>query len=228
MELFASCEPGWLTASTIVGSYLFLRILNDGADSRFEEIKRSPPKFFGAFMAQATWVTLCALPVLTLNSLPVGTFALLPRLLPTDLLGLTLFITGLAFEVIADRQKAQWSKEKKEKKHSEAFLTRGLWSRSRHPNYFGEVTLWSGIAVAAGGVLISQAGQHGMGFSGGVGGRTAALAMAAVSPAFVTFLLLKVSGVPLSEEKYDKRFGGRRDYVEWKANTPVLVPKIWN
>ena len=99
-----------------VGSHLFMRIMGEGQDSRFEEIRYSPPKFLGAFIAQATWVTLCALPVLTLNSLPVGTFALLPRVTVTDVLGLSLFIGGLAFEMIADRQKSQWSKEKREKK----------------------------------------------------------------------------------------------------------------
>lgn len=82
--------------------------------------------------------------------------------------------------------------EKKDKKHSEDFLTRGLWSKSRHPNYFGESTLWTGIATTAAGVLMSNVGQAGMGFSGGLAGRLGALAMAGVSPAFVTFLLFKV------------------------------------
>ena len=82
-------------------------------------------------------------------------------------------------------------KEKKEKKHSEDFLTRGLWGKSRHPNYFGESTLWTGIATTAAGVMMSRAGLNGM----GMGSRIGALAMAAVSPAFVTFLLLKVSSL---------------------------------
>jgi hypothetical protein len=82
--------------------------------------------------------------------------------------------------------------EKKNKKHNEDFLTRGLWSKSRHPNYFGESTLWTGIATVAAGVLVTNVGQSGMGFSGSLGARLGALAMAGVSPAFVTFLLLKV------------------------------------
>merc|ERR1712130_985060 len=110
---------------------------------------------------------------------------------------------------------SQWMEEKKEKRHNEDFLTRGLWSKSRHPNYFGESTLWAGIATTAAGVMLSSAGQAGMGFSGSLGARLGALAMAGISPAFVTFLLFKVSGIPLSEEKYDKRYGDRKDYQEW-------------
>lgn len=142
-----------------------------------------------------------------------------------ELLGLAIFVFGLTFEVIADRQKSQWSKEKKEKKHSEEFLTRGLWSKSRHPNYFGEITLWSGIAIAASGLLLRQPSQMALGLSG-VSGKMLVAGLCAASPAFVSFLLLKVSGIPLSENKYDKKYGDRKDYQKWKAETPMLVPKF--
>ncbi|KAK3079692.1 hypothetical protein LTS18_004120, partial [Coniosporium uncinatum] len=115
--------------------------------------------------------------------------------------------------------------EKKEKKHEEDFLTRGLWGKSRHPNYFGEITLWTGIAVAAVGVLVSSSAQQALGWSGSPVARLGALAMCAASPAFVTFLLTKVSGIPLSENKYDKRYGDRKDYQQWKENTLMLIPK---
>ncbi|OCL05564.1 DUF1295-domain-containing protein [Glonium stellatum] len=226
--------------ATRLGTYLFKRITDDGHDSRFDRIRGSPSSFFAAFMAQATWVSLCLMPVVAVNALPRSTFQLYrfknsgdafsllsrsPYL--TDVIGIGLFIFGLAFEVKADRQKAQWSREKKEKKHNDEFLTGGLWSRSRHPNYFGEITLWTGIAVAAGGLLVRYPAQVGFGFSGGLGGRLVVLGMAAVSPAFVTFLLTKVSGIPLSEKKYDKKYGEQKDYQEWKKNTPMLVPKLW-
>jgi len=179
--------------ATRLGSFLFSRITSeDGRDSRFDSIRGSPPKFFVAFFAQATWVSLCLLPVLAVNSIPATTLAALPFFTITDILGLLLYVGGITFEATADRQKSQWMKEKKEKKHSEDFLTRGLWSKSRHPNYFGESTLWTGIATAAAGVMISSVGQAGMGFSGTAVSRLGALAMAGVSPAFVTFLLLKV------------------------------------
>lgn len=212
----------------IVGSYLFARISADGKDSRFDGIRESPVKFFGAFMAQATWVSLCLMPVLAINSAPLSTFGSLPAAVGiTDILGALLYLGGISFEVTADRQKNQWVQEKKEKKHEEDFLTRGLWSKSRHPNYFGESTLWTGIATLSAGVLCSNAGQVGIGLAGwGVAGKGIAAVLAGISPAFVTFLLFKVSGIPLSEEKYDKRYGDRKDYQKWKEETPMFFPKF--
>ncbi|QIW98702.1 hypothetical protein AMS68_004220 [Peltaster fructicola] len=210
-----------------LGSFLYKRITSDeGKDSRFDDIRGSSGKFLGAFAAQATWVSLCLLPVLAVNSIPATTLAALPIVTLTDVLGLALYIGGITFEATADSQKSKWLAEKKAKKHNEDFLTRGLWSKSRHPNYFGESTLWTGIATASAGVMLSNIGQSGMGFSGSPTARIGALAMAAVSPAFVSFLLLKVSGVPLSENKYDKKYGHRKDYQKWKAETPVFIPKL--
>jgi len=210
----------------IVGSYLFQRVLADGKDSRFDKIKTSPPAFLVAFIAQATWVSLCLMPVIALNSIPHTVLATLSALGITDVVGLALYVGGLSFEVTADRQKNKWVQEKKRKEHDEDFLTRGLWSKSRHPNYFGESILWTGIAVTAAGVLASNVGMVGMGLAGGLGSRLLALGICGVSPAFVTLLLLKVSGVPLSENKYDKKYGDRKDYQEWKKNTPMFIPKL--
>lgn len=218
-----------------MGTYLFTRISSDdGKDSRFDQIRGSPSKFYVAFFAQATWVSLCTLPVLLVNSLPRSAFAatglgsaLAARPYWTDIVGLAVFAFGLAFEVVADRQKSAWVADKKAKKHEEEFLTHGLWAKSRHPNYFGEATLWTGIAVAAAGVLVRQPAQAALGLSGlGATGQVLVTGLCAASPAFVTFLLLKVSGVPLSEEKYDKRYGERKDYQKWKEETPMFVPKF--
>lgn len=218
-----------------MGTYLFSRISSDdGKDSRFDKIRTSPAKFYVAFFAQATWVSLCTLPVILVNSLPRTAFAasgfgaaITAKPYLTDILGLAIFVFGLSFEVIADRQKSKWVEEKKAKKHSEEFLTHGLWSKSRHPNYFGESTLWTGIAIAAAGVLVRQPAQAALGLSGlGATGQMLVTGLCAASPAFVTFLLLKISGVPLSENKYDKRYGDRKDYQKWKQETPMFVPKF--
>ncbi|GKT70935.1 DUF1295-domain-containing protein [Colletotrichum tofieldiae] len=210
-----------------VGSYLFQRILEEGKDSRFDEIKKSPAKFAGAFFAQATWVSLCLMPVITLNAVPASAFAALPVFKASDALGLLVYVAGFAFEITADRQKSKWLRERREKIHDEQFMTSGLWSVSQYPNYFGEISLWTGIATAAAGTLVSKPIQMALGLSGGVAGPLTAVTLSYVSPAFVNFLLLKVSGVPLSEKKYDKRYGDRKDYQEWKKNTPKLFPKIF-
>ncbi|KAJ4371234.1 hypothetical protein N0V83_004451 [Neocucurbitaria cava] len=225
--------------ATRLGTYLFSRITSDsGRDSRFDNIRGSPSKFYIAFFAQATWVSLCTLPVILVNSLPRSAFsaastttfghALSAKPYLTDLLGLAIFLFGLTFEIVADRQKSAWVSDKKAKKHSEQFLTHGLWSKSRHPNYFGEATLWSGIALAAAGLLVRQPAQAALGLSGGgIMSQALVTGLCATSPAFVSFLLLKVSGVPLSEKKYDERYGGREDYQRWKRETPMFVPKFW-
>ncbi|KAJ0109833.1 3-oxo-5-alpha-steroid 4-dehydrogenase [Diaporthe amygdali] len=210
-----------------LGTYLFQRVLREGQDSRFDEIKKSAPKFFGAWMAQATWCSLICLPVIALNAVPISAFAAIPGLKITDVLGVALWVGGITLEATADKQKSQWMKEKREKKHHEDFMTRGLWQRSQYPNYFGESTLWTGIATTAAGVLASQSIQSAIGFSGGPGGILGALTLAYISPMFTTFLVTKVSGIPMSESKYDKRYGDRKDYQEWKKNTPKFIPKLF-
>ncbi|TVY94259.1 hypothetical protein LAWI1_G000347 [Lachnellula willkommii] len=221
--------------ATRLGTYLFQRVISDGKDSRFDEIKKSPPKFFGAFMVQATWVSLCLMPVLALNSIPHVALSALPLVGVTDIIGLLLFAGGLTFEVTADRQKNAWVQAKKNKEHDEDFLTLkpSLSALKMKENkililmiWQGESTLWTGIATTAAGVLMSNVGQVGMGLAGTSYGRILGLGMAAVSPAFVTFLLFKVSGIPLSENKYDEKYGERKDYQEWKKNTPMFFPKF--
>ncbi|PBP17473.1 hypothetical protein BUE80_DR011745 [Diplocarpon rosae] len=170
--------------ATRLGTYLFQRILSDGHDSRFDEIKKSPPKFFGAWMAQATWVSLCLLPVLAVNSIPHPLLSTLPLVTLTDVLGLGLFVGGLTFEVIG-------------------------------------TTLWTGLAVTSFGIL--RARGAGVSVNG-----VSAFALCAVSPAFVTFLLLKVSGVPLSEKKYDERYGDRTEYRAWKELVPAWSAKPYS
>jgi steroid 5-alpha reductase family enzyme len=118
----------------IVGSYLFRRILQDGSDSRFDKIKTNPKRFFVAFMMQATWVSLCLMPVMAVNAVPAAAAAASgivagSKVKLTDVLGLSMYLGGLTLEVVADRQKARWVRERREKVHDEQFLTRGLWSR---------------------------------------------------------------------------------------------------
>lgn len=111
-----------------MGSYLFRRVLQEGHDSRFDEIRHSLAKFTSAFVGQATWVSLCLMPVLAVNSVPPSMLAAVPLKI-SDVLGLALFAGGYIFEIIADRQKGRWLQERREKLHDEQFMTSGLWSR---------------------------------------------------------------------------------------------------
>ena len=163
-------------------------------------MRQKPLPFAGAFLFQAAWISFCLLPVLALNSLPAAQLlAPAARFLPlTDVAGVGLYVLGFAFEAVADAQKSRWMREKNEKKHEEKFITSGLWGKSRHPNYFGEIALWCGIATAAGGVL---GGAHGIAAATSLGlgaARAVGWGMAAVSPAFVTFLLTQVSSISIS------------------------------
>jgi steroid 5-alpha reductase family enzyme len=193
-----------------LGSFLFARIKKDGKDSRFDEIKPNPAKFFGAFMAQAVWVTLVSAPVLLANAVPKRA---MPALGLLDYVGMAVWVAGMGFEVVADRQKSAWRQRKEEKKHSEEFINEGLWKLSRHPNYFGESTLWTGTSVLA---LSALAGTSV--YPSYVG------ALGFVSPLFVTFLTRYVSGVPMLEEKADKKFGPA--WQKYKKEVPVFIPKF--
>lgn len=116
-----------------------------------------------------------------------------------------LWAAGFAVEVIADRQKSRF---RADDAHRGRFISTGLWSRSRHPNYFGEILLWIGVAVIA--LPVLQGWQW----------------VGLVSPVFVAVLITRVSGVPLLEAKADAKWGGQPDYEEYKRTTPVLVPRL--
>ncbi|KAM3438715.1 hypothetical protein NHJ13734_004056 [Beauveria thailandica] len=213
--------------ATRLGSYLFSRVLGHGHDSRFDQIRDKPVRFAGVFLIQAIWVTVPMLPVLALAAVPAAAVAAaLPRLAATDVLGLSLWGLGFFFEAVADYQKSRWVKQKKLKLHDEDFLTSGLFSVSRFPHYFGEISMWTGIAVTAAGVLARTPVQLALGWTGPLG-VVATTALCGLSPLFSWFVVTRVSGVPMSEEKYDQRYRHRADYQKWRSETPRLVPKLW-
>ena len=180
-----------------LGSFLFRRIRRDGRDSRFDEIKVSAPRFFVAWTLQGLWVFLTASAAIaamaTTGAAPLGAL---------DLLGAGLWFVGFGIEVIADRQKSAFRAD-----NPGRFVDRGLWRWSRHPNYFGEVLLWVGVAVIAASTL--QGWQW----------------VTLVSPMFVLFLLTKVSGLPQLEQSADERWGDEPAYHAYKSQTPILVPR---
>jgi protein-S-isoprenylcysteine O-methyltransferase Ste14 len=168
-------------------------------------------------MIQETWVSLCLMPVLAINALPASTFAALDTVVSiTGLTGLLLYVGGLSFEVTTDWQKSTWVQEEKGRIHEDDFLTRGPWSKSRHPNYFGESMLWTGIATLTAGLLASGAGAAGMGLSAGWQVRPPRYWQLALA---LRLCSSKSLGAPLSENKYDKKYGDREGYKKWKRET---------
>ena len=183
-----------------LGSFLYRRIHKAGKDGRFDEIKPSFIRFLNAWTLQGLWVTFtlaaALVTITTTNRQPLGIFALI---------GFLVWAVGFAIEVIADRQKSQF---KADSKNEGKFIQTGLWARSRHPNYFGEIVLWIGVAIIA--LPVLQGWQW----------------VALISPVFVTFLLTRVSGVPLLEKRADEKWGGQADYEAYKKQTPVLIPRL--
>ena len=182
-----------------LGSYLFRRIRKAGKDDRFDAIKPSFIRFLNAWTLQALWISLtlaAALAAITTTARKdLGVVALV---------GLLVWAAGFAIEAAADAQKSRF---RADPANRGAFIHTGLWAWSRHPNYFGEIMLWIGVALIAVPVL------HGWQW------------ITLISPVFVFLLLTRVSGVPLLEKKADQKWGGRDDYDAYKARTPVLVPR---
>ncbi|KAA0185819.1 hypothetical protein HAZT_HAZT008884, partial [Hyalella azteca] len=124
-----------------LGLYLFSRILADGKDRRFDKIRDDPVRFFFAWTIQGAWVLVTLLP-----SLLCLTNNRQPALGLRDYLGWGVWGVGLLVEVVADHQKAAF---RRDPANHDKFITTGLWSLSRHPNYAGEIILWYGLYLSA-------------------------------------------------------------------------------
>ena len=185
-----------------LGIFLFRRINKDGKDERFDKAKKKFFWFLQYWMGQAAWVVFTAgasiLAILSPVETELGVLAFI---------GIFLWWSGFLIEVIADNQKRKFRETSDPKTE---FISSGLWARSRHPNYFGEITLWVGMAVLS---LSSLSGIE--------------YVTAIVSPIFVYLLLIKAEGVPMLERIAEERYGGLPEYQQYKENTPVFMMKIF-
>ena len=182
-----------------LGSFLFFRIKKAGEDKRFRDIKPSPTRFFMTWTLQGMWVSICSACAITAMSTSEG--ILMNTLF---FVGAITFILGFLIEVIADNQKTKFRSDPNNK---DKFISTGLWSYSRHPNYLGEITLWTGVAI--------------MSFSSLSGLQLITL----ISPVFTYFLLVYVSGVRLLEARGKRKWGHLDSYQEYIKNTPTLLFK---
>jgi len=184
--------------ATRLAFFLYRRVLRAGKDGRFDDLKTSFFRFLGAWTLQGLWVTFTS----------AAAWAAITSLeeKPADgwlVAGTIVWLFGFGIEVVADWQKSRFAARERNRGR---FIQEGLWAYSRHPNYLGEIVLWTGVAIA--------------GFPALQGWQLLALS----SPVFVAILLLRVSGIPLLEERADKKWGGEEDYERYKRETPVLVP----
>jgi len=190
-----------------LGTFLFRRVRRAGKDDRFDELKPSFPRFLNTWTIQGLWVSLTLAAALAATTSGERVSAATTSAAPFApdafvIAGAVVWVVGFVIEAIADSEKRRFRADPANKGQ---FIRTGLWSWSRHPNYFGEIALWTGIAILAFPVL------HGWQL------------VTLISPVFVFLLITRVSGIPLLEKKADERWGGQEEYEAYKAQTSVLV-----
>ena len=186
--------------STRLGFFLFSRIIKEKEDKRFIKLKSSFSKFFVTWTVSGLWVFITSINGLTVIINNVTYY--------DDVfyvIGLFIWVFGFIIEVISDEQKKRFKKNENNKNQ---FICSGLWKISRHPNYFGEMVIWIGIAV------ISIPTLKGLQY------------FTLISPVFIIWLLTNISGINLLEEKADLQWGELDSYKKYKKRTPVLIPFI--
>lgn len=182
-----------------LGWFLFQRVRRSGGDRRFDSIKRHFPSFLLTWTLQGLWVLLTSA-----AGLAAITTSKPATLEWVAFVGIAVWAVGFIIEAVADAQKSAF---RSDPANGGRFIRSGLWAWSRHPNYFGEIVIWVGIAIIAGPALSGWQW------------------VTMVSPVFVFVLLTRVSGIPILERQASARWGEDQDYREYRTETPVLVPR---
>jgi len=179
-------------------TYLLVRILKIKKDRRFDGIRENPLQFLRFWLFQGVAVWAIMLPLIYLLSLTKD------KVLNYVMgLGIVIWTLGLLIETVSDWQKFSF---KNNSKNKNLWIQSGLWKYSRHPNYFGEMLCWWGIFIFA------------LPFLQGLSWLTI------ISPLFITFILLFVSGIPPLEKRYDFKYADNKKYQEYKKRTSILIP----
>ena len=182
-----------------LSTFLYFRIHRVGKDGRFDELKNSPIRFLVPWTLQGLWVFLTMIVVIVINSQQGPS----PDIGIWDFIGFGIWILGFVIEVLADNQKSVFNSKLENKGK---WIDSGLWSLSRHPNYFGEILLWSGIAVIG---LSCLSGLE---------------LLTWISPLFIYLLLTKISGVPLLDKRALEKWGEDPEYQKYRDKTFLLLP----
>lgn len=197
----------WIVSALVViwslrlSSFLFLRIHRTGKDGRFDSLKTSPARFIIPWTLQGLWVFLTMSVVIVINSQSGPA----PNLSIWDGLGMALWTLGFGIEVVADAQKTAFNSKLENRGR---WIDEGLWARSRHPNYLGEILLWTGISFF--GIPCFEGLEM----------------IAWISPIFIFILLTRISGIPILEERAMARWENDPEYQKYRENTPTLVPRL--
>ena len=185
-----------------LSSFLYLRIHRTGKDGRFDKLKTSSIRFLVPWTIQGLWVFLTMIVVIVINTQANSA----PALGIWDGIGLSIWILGFSIEVIADNQKTVFNSEPN---NQGKWIDCGLWSYSRHPNYLGEVLLWTGIAFF------------------GASCFTGLEKIAWISPLFIYLLLTRISGTPILDRRALEKWGDDSEYQIYRKNTPLLFPRFF-
>ena len=185
-----------------LSSFLYLRIHRTGKDGRFDKLKTSSIRFLVPWTIQGLWVFLTMIVVIVINTQANSA----PALGIWDGIGLSIWILGFSIEVIADNQKTVFNSEPN---NQGKWIDCGLWSYSRHPNYLGEILLWTGIAFF------------------GVSCFTGLEKIAWISPLFIYLLLTKISGTPILDRRALEKWGDDSEYQIYREKTPLLFPRLF-
>ena len=181
--------------------FLYLRIHRTGKDGRFDQLKTSPIRFLVPWSIQGLWVFLTMIVVIVINSQADSA----PALGIWDGIGLSMWVLGFGIEAIADNQKTVFNNVSD---NQGKWIDSGLWYYSRHPNYLGEILLWTGIAFF------------------GISCFTGLERVAWISPIFIYILLTKVSGIPILDKRALEKWGDDPEYQKYRDNTPALIPRL--
>ena len=184
-----------------LSSFLYLRIHRTGKDGRFDRLKTSPIRFLVPWTIQGLWVFLTMIVVIVINSQAESA----PELGIWDAIGLLIWLLGFSIEVIADNQKSAFNANSE---NQGKWIDSGLWSYSRHPNYLGEIMLWTGIACF------------------GISCFSGMERLAWISPIFIYLLLTKISGVPILDRRGLEKWGDQPEYHKYRDETPTLLPRL--
>ena len=193
-----------LAWATRLGAFLFIRIRKQEKDKRFDGMRENFFRFLRFWVLQAITVWVVMMPVILFfqNSYSFSSEA--SKII--SIIGFVIWFAGLLIESVADIQKYKFNQNPDNRGK---WIETGLWKKSRHPNYLGEITIWIGVYIF---VFPFLNGSHSL--------------IALVSPLFIFVLIKFVSGVPLLEKSADAKWGQNSEYATYKSKSGIILPKL--